>query len=247
MKKFDLIIYTLVLFVSLFTMQTNAQITLQVGGGLGYSVPTGDYGGSVADFYNGTKYGMKSGINFHGKARVGILFLNAFGEVGYTTFSGDGDISQSGAGTVKNSQKIISMKIGPEFPINIPLSPITPYVQGFVSLNSFSGDVEFTGTSVVPAGKSDLASATRIGLGGGVGVMFSLGGLKLDANIQYHLLNLAGKEYKIENVTSHTLLDNYTSLNDDKDALAGTTTDHFISNSRGISAIEFKLSVMFGL
>jgi hypothetical protein len=246
MKKFHILIYTSLLFVFLFVLQTNAQITLQAGGGLGYSVPTGDYGGSVANFYNGTKYGMKSGINFHGKARVGILFLNAFGEVGYTTFSGDGN-AQSGGGTIKNSQKVISMKIGPEFPINIPLSPITPYVQGFVSLNSFTGNVEFTGVSGVPSGKKDLASATRVGLGGGVGVMFSLGGLKLDANIQYHLLNFAGKEYKIENVTSHTLLDNYTSLNDDKDALAGTTMDHFISNSRGISALEFKLSVMFGL
>ncbi|MBK7629802.1 MAG: outer membrane beta-barrel protein [Ignavibacteriales bacterium] len=246
MKNFHLLIYTSLLFVFLFALQTNAQITLQVGGGLGYSVPTGDYGGSVSDFYNGTKYGMKSGINFHGKARVGILFLNAFGEVGYTTFSGDGD-AISGGGTIKNSQKIVSMKVGPEFPISIPLSPITPYLQGFVSLNTFSGDVEFTGVSGVPSGKKDLTSATRVGLGGGIGVMFSLGGLKLDANIQYHLLNFAGKEYKIENVTSHTLLDNYTSLNDDKDALAGTTMDHFISNSRGISAMEFKLTVLFGL
>jgi hypothetical protein len=74
-----------------------------------------------------------------------------------------------------------------------------------------------------------------------------LGGIKLDLNIQYHLLNFGGKEYKIENVTSHQRLDNYTSFNDDKDPVAGTTADHFISNSRGISAIEFKLTVLFGL
>lgn len=246
MKKLYFSLLLPAFFVLVINIQTSAQITLQVGGGLGYSVPTGDYGGSVTDFYNGTKYGMKSGINFHGKARVGILFLNAFGEIGYTTFSGDGD-TQSGGGTIKNSQKIVSMKVGPEFPINIPLSPITPYVQGFVALNTFSGDVEFKGVSGVPTGKKDLASATRVGLGAGVGVMFSLGGLKLDANIQYHLLNFAGKEYKIDNVTSHTLLDNYTSLNDDKDPVTGTTMDHFISNSRGISAIEFKLTVLFGL
>ena len=178
MKKLYFSILLSALFVLVFTFQTNAQITLQVGGGLGYSVPTGDYGGSATDFYNGTKYGMKSGINFHGKARVGLLFLNAFGEVGYTTFSGDGD-AQSGGGTINNSQKIVSMKLGPEFPINIPLSPITPYVQGFVSLNTFSGDVEFKGVSGVPSGKKDIASATRIGLGAGVGVMFSLGWIKI--------------------------------------------------------------------
>ena len=101
--------------------------------------------------------------------------------------------------------------------------------------------------SGVPSGKNDIASATRIGIGGGGGVMFSMGGIKLDLNIQYHLLNFGGKEYKIENVTSHERLDNYTNLNDDKDPVAGTTTDHFIADSRGISAIEFKLTVLFGL
>ncbi len=242
MKK----LFFLVFLATIFTFQTNAQITIQAGAGVGYTIPSGDYGGTTIDFYNGTKYGMKSGTNFHAKARVGLLFLNAFGEVGYTSFSGSGE-SQPGKGNIDISNKVFSMKLGPEYAISIPLSPITPYFQGFVSLNTFSGNVEFTGVTGVPSGKRDIASATRIGLGGGAGVMFSLGGLKLDANIQYHLLNFAGKEYKVENVTSHTLLDNYTSLNDDKDALAGTTMDHFITNTRGIGAIEFKLSVMFGL
>jgi len=246
MKKTYLSIF-FAAFILLFVSQSNAQISFQIGGGLGYSVPSGDYGGTTAEFYNGEKYGMESGINFHAKARLGLLFINAFGEVGYTTFSGDGDISQSGGGTVKNSQKIVSMKVGPEFAMNIPLSPITPYLQGFVAINTIFGSVEFTGTSVVSEGKKDLTSATRVGLGAGVGVIFSLGGIKLDANIQYHLLNFAGKEYKIDNVNSFTMLDNYTNINDDKDALTGTTTTHFISDSRAISAIEFKLSLMFGL
>lgn len=245
MKKTYLVIFfTAFLFV--FFNQTNAQITFQVGGGLGYSVPSGDYGGSAAEFYQGNKYGMESGFNFHGKARLGLLFINAFGEVGYTTFSGEGE-TVAGGGTVNNSHKIVSMKVGPEFPINIPLSPITPYLQGFVALNTISGKVEFKGTAGVPSGENDIASATRVGLGAGLGVMFSLGGIKLDANIQYHLINFAGKEYKIESPTSHTLLDNYTNLNDDKDPAAGTVMDHFIADSRSMSAIEFKLSVMFGL
>ena len=70
-----------------FTYQTNAQVTLQIGAGLGYSTPTGDYGGNTTEFYNGTKYGIESGFNYHAKARVGLLFLNVFGEIGYTTFS----------------------------------------------------------------------------------------------------------------------------------------------------------------
>ena len=249
MKKIYFSTFSAALFVIFFAFQTNAQITFQAGVGAGYSVPMGDYGGTTIDFYNGTKYGMKSGTNFHGKARVGFLFINAFGEVGYSTFSGSGEAAP-GQGTVDISNKVFSMKLGPEYAISIPLSPITPYFQGFVSLNTFSGTVEFQNmpTSLnVQNGKSDIGSATRIGLGGGAGVMFSLGGLKLDLNVQYHLLNVAPKEYKIANVTSHTRLDNYTNINDDKDPAAGTTADHFISNSRGISALEFKLSVMFGL
>ena len=82
MKKLQVSFLAAALFVIIFSFQTNAQVTLQAGVGLGYSVPTADYGGSTVDFYNGTKYGMSSGMNFHGKARVGLLFLNVFGEIG---------------------------------------------------------------------------------------------------------------------------------------------------------------------
>ena len=58
---------------------------------------------------------------------------------------------------------------------------------------------------------------------------------------------MGGKEYKVETVTSHTRLDQYTNLNDAEDPSAGTLTDHFIADSRNMSAIEFKLSVLFGL
>ena len=246
MKKTFVSTIMAALLVLIFAYQTNAQITVQLGAGAGYTIPTGDYGGTTIDFYNGTKYGMKSGYSFNGKARVGLLFLNAFGEIGYTNFTGSGE-SEPGKGNVDISNKIFTVKVGPEYSLNIPLSPITPYFQGFVSLNTFSGNVEFTGVTGVPSGKYDISSATRVGAGAGVGVLFSLGGIKLDANIQYHLMNLVAKEYKIANVTSHTRLDNYTNLNDDKDPLVGTTSDHFISDSRGISAFEFKLNVMFGL
>jgi len=239
--------YAVIVLVLLFAAQTNAQITLQVGGGLGYSSPSGDMGGSTVDFYSGTKYGLKSGFNIHGKARVGILFFNAFGEIGYTSFSGDGE-AEPGQGKVDVSQKVFSIKVGPEFQLSIPASPITPYLQGFLALNRFSGDVEFQGVSKVPSGKYDIPSESRIGLGAGVGVLFSLGGLNLDLNVQYHLMNIGGKEYSIVDPTSHERLDNYTSLNDDQDPLIELGgDDHIISSSRSIDAIEFKLSVMFGL
>ena len=87
--------------------------------------------------------------------------------------------SEPGKENVKYSNKIFTLKVGPEYTLDIPLSPITPYFQGFVSLNTFSGDVEFTGVTGVPSGKYDIASATRVGAGAGVGVLFSLVELNL--------------------------------------------------------------------
>lgn len=238
--------YLLFAFILLFSFQSNAQITLQVGGGLGYSSPSADMAGSTIDFYNGKKYGLESGFNIHGKARVGILFFNAFGEIGYTSFSGDGE-AEPGKGKVDVSQKLFSIKVGPEFQLNIPTSPITPYLQGFVALNSFSGDVEFQGVSEVPSGTFDIPSESRVGFGAGVGVLFSVGGLNLDLIVQYHLMNIGGKEYNVTDPTKFKRLDNYTSLNDEEDPLIDLGDDHIISSSRSIDAFEFKLSVMFGL
>jgi hypothetical protein len=247
MKKLQLLAFAAIFSILIFPIQTNAQISFQVGAGLGYSLPAGDYGGSTSDFYSGTKYGMKSGFNINAKARLSLLVISGFGEIDYTSFSGNGDAA-SGQGSIDISNKVVSIKLGPEFPFSIPMSPFTPYVQGFVSFNTISGSVEFKGVSNVPSGKYDIPSASRVGLGAGVGLMFKLAGFNLDANIQYDLMNIAGKEYKIENATSNERLDNYTSLNDGKDPLASLNTEgHFIGSNRAINALEFKLSVMFGL
>ena len=73
MKKALLLFTALLLLIS---PQLYSQVTLQIGGGLGYIAPAGDYSGSTIDFYNGTKYGMSNGFNYHAKARVGLLGLN---------------------------------------------------------------------------------------------------------------------------------------------------------------------------
>ncbi|MFZ2322196.1 MAG: outer membrane beta-barrel protein [Ignavibacteriaceae bacterium] len=246
MKKTYLSFLTAFLVIIIFTYQTNAQITIQVGGGVGYSVPSGDFGGDPVDFYNGTKYGMNPGFNVHGKARVGFLFLNVFGEIGYTSFSNDGGIDPANNNkTVDVSTKVFSVKLGPEFKLNIPMSPITPYLDAFVALNSFSGTVEYKGVPDLPSSEQDINSATRIGLGAGGGVLFKLGGINLDLSVQYNLMNIAGKDFE---GTKDNRLDSYIYLNDDKDPLYTVNDDkHILSDSRSISALEFKLTVMFGL
>jgi len=224
-----------------------SQISLQIGGGLGYISPTGDYGGSTVDFYNGTKFGMSSGFNYHAKARVGLLGFNLFGIIEYSTVSGDGE-SEPGQGEVENSHSIFSIKAGPEFNISPPLSPVVFYVDGFVSVNTFSGTVNFQGVSQVSSGEYDLESATRFGVGAGGGVLLDLIPIvTFDFGIHYNLYNIFGQTYT-GTTTNPKRLDAYTSLNDDKDPLYGTDDDlYIIENSRAINAWQFTLTAMIGI
>ena len=244
MKKALLLFTALLLLIS---PQLYSQVTLQIGGGLGYIAPAGDYSGSTIDFYNGTKYGMSSGFNYHAKARVGLLGLNLFGMIEYSTVSGDGE-SEPRQGTVENSHGIFSIKAGPEFNLSIPLSPIGFYLDGFASVNTFSGTVKFQGVSEVPSGERNLESATRFGVGAGGGVLLDiLPVVTLDFGVHYNLYNLFGKNYSSVS-TSHERLDSYTGLNDDKDPLYQSgDTDHFISDSRLINAWQFTLTAMIGI
>ena len=235
------------LFTLLVSTDVYSQISLQVGGGLGYISPTGDYSGSTVDFYNGTKYGMSSGFNYHAKARVGLLGFNVFGIIEYSTISGDGE-SEPGQGEVENSHSIFSIKAGPEFNFSPPLSPLGFYLDGFVAINTFSGTVKFQGVSQVPSGERDLESDTRIGVGAGGGILFDiLPVVTLDFGIHYNFYNLFGKQYTSIS-TSHERLDNYTSLNDDKDPLYQAGDDeHIIADKRSMNAWQFTLTAMIGI
>jgi hypothetical protein len=238
--------FLITIIAILFSSNIHSQISLQVGGGLGYISPTGDYGGSTIDFYNGTKYGMSSGFNYHAKARLGLLGLNLFGIIEYSTVSGDGE-SEPGQGQVENSHGIFSIKVGPEFNISPPLSPIGFYLDGFLSLNTFSGTVSFQGVSQVPSGEYELESASRFGAGAGGGVLLDiLPIVTLDLGVHYNLYNLFGKQYT-GTTTNPKRLDSYTSLNDEKDPLFGTDDDIFIiENARATNAWQFTLTAMIG-
>jgi hypothetical protein len=244
MKK-SALFFTAILFSLSFNIYS--QISLQVGGGLGYISPTGDYGGSTIDFYNGTKYGMSSGFNYHAKARVGLLGFNLFGIIEYSTVSGDGE-SEPGQGEVENSHSIFSIKAGPEFNLTPPLSPVGFYIDGFVSVNTFSGTVSFQGVSQVPSGEYDLESATRFGVGAGGGVLLDfIPIVTFDVGVHFNLYNVFGQLYT-GTTTNPKRLDAYISLNDDKDPLFGTDDDiYIIENTRAINAWQFTLTAMIGI
>ena len=247
MKHLALIATALILFISTTTF---SQITLQVGAGGGYISPTGDYAGSTVDFYNGTKYGMSSGYNFNAKVRVGLLGLNLFGIIDYSSISGDGQSDPDNKNSqIENKQNILSFKAGPEFSFDIPLSPIGFYLDGFLSVNTFSGTVSFQGVSEVSSGEYDLETTTRVGAGVGGGVLLDfIPVVTLDLGINYNWYNLFGKQYTTVVTTNPKRLDTYTSLNDDADPAYGIDDDiNIVENSRSINAWEFTLTVMFGI
>lgn len=231
----------------LFTSLAFAQISTKVGAGGGLVTPSGDYGGSTVDFYNGTKYGLSSGYNFHAKAKVSILTFALKGEIDYSKLSNDGNAFDDGRGTVEVSQSVLAFRVGPEFRIDIPLFPLTPYLDANVAMNNISGEVTYQGVSSVPSGTYDIESATRFGLGFGGGVEFSLGpGMVLDLGVHYNLINLIGKEYKSD--VDARRIDAYTAINDDSDPLnISGDDDHFIKDSRAMSNLQFTLTVLFGI
>ena len=241
------VILKISIFFLLLTVSAYTQITIQIGGGLGATSPTGKYAGTTIDFYNGSKYGLGTGFNLHAKARVGLLGFNLFGMIDYSTLSSGIGEGEPGRGEVENSQNIFSLKAGPEFNISIPLFPVGFYLDGFVSVNTISGTVKFQGLTKVPSGEYDIESATRFGIGAGGGVLVDiLPVVTLDFGIHYNAYNLFQKQYTT-NVTSHERLDAYTSLNDDKDPLYNTTDDRIIGESRSMNAWQFTLTAMIGL
>lgn len=218
------------------------QLSFQVGGGVGYAIPSGDFSGSTIDYYAGTNYGLAGGLNLHAKVRVGILGLNLTGEGSYSMFSNSGEATV-GQGKVETKKNIFALKIGPEFHLSLPVLPITPYLGLNIALNTFSGSTTFQGVSSVSSGTVDLNSASRIGAGGTLGVLLNLAGTNLDVAFHYNLHNLTGKSWE----GADNRLDTYTGLNDDKDpAYAPANTKHVVQNSRSIQSMVLTVSVMFG-
>jgi len=225
-----------------------AQVTFQVGGGAGLAVPASDYAGTTVDYYSGLKYGLSSGLNFHAKARIGLLGFKVTGEMDYSAFSNDGE-ALPGQGKVEVSQKVLAFKVGPEFQIWLPMVPVTPYVGANVALNQFSGETKFNGITRVPSGTYDLKSATRIGFGFTGGALLKLGGFtSLDLSVSYNLMNASGKAWQDENPARDERLDSYLTLNDEADPLFRAGDDrHFIGKSRAINSMQIKATLMFGL
>ncbi len=237
----------LILFAFLVSTPTFAQVTLQVGGGVGVFAPQADYGGTTIDFYRGTKYGLSSGVNVHGKVRLGLVGLMLVGEADYSSLNNSGN-SEPGQGRVEVSQKVVSLKAGPELQLKIPAAPLTPYIGANISINRFSGETMFQGVSKVPSATYVLQSSSRLGVGVSGGAIVKLGpSLDLDIGLQYNLMNVSGRSWEDLNPQDQRL-DSYLALNDDRDpAFLPNDDKHFIFSQRSIHSILFTISLLFGL
>ncbi len=245
--KTILAVSVLILLVNIPSF-AQSPMTLQLGGGLGYVSPMGNYGGSTMDYYAGTKYGLSSGINIHGKARLEFLGFNLNGEIGYTWLSNSGN-SEPGQGSINISQKVFSIKVGPEIQFKIPLSPITPYLGANISLNSFSGDASFQGVAKIPSADYAMQNAVRVGLGLGGGIILGISrNMNLDIGIQYNFLNVFGKSWNNANAASDQRLNSYLALNDAADPnYINDSNVNFINSSRSINTLSISATLMFVL
>ncbi len=253
MKHFDLIVtegimkliirlfqfsVVIIVLTTLTITQSRAQVNIKLGGGIGVMSPASDFSGSTIEYYNGSRYGLSSGFNIHGKAKIGLSGLNLDAEIDYSSLSNTGN-SEPGQGKVDISQKILSLKVGPEFRLSLPALPITPYI----------GETTFQGVSKVPSATYSVKGATRFGVGFSAGTEVSVGPfLSLDFNILYNLMNVSGKEWNDVNPGINQRIDSYLSLNDERDPQYSAGDDkHFISNARSIHSILFTASILFGL
>lgn len=249
MNSVDRIALSVLCAMTLLSTPAWPQIDLAAGGGVGFVVASGDYSGTTADYYNGTKYGFTNGYALFGKGRAGILGLTVVLEAGYTSFKAHGD-TEPGQGSLSISQHIISFRVGPEYQlVSIPLAPIKPYVGVYGMLNTFKGDATFNGASRVPSGTMTMPSASRLGLGAELGTIISVSPVwMLDFTISYNFMNLSGSEWTAGDPAHPRRADSYTALNDAADPLfLNGDQVHFIETNRSIQTLMFTASILFGL
>lgn len=239
MKK----ILGIIIFTSLFLCNYSfGQIKLSIGPIVGYTSPASDLSGSTMDYYSGAKYGLNGAVNFGAQAKVKLLIVNFKGSVMYTSLNNSGN-SEPGQGSIENNLKLLTFGLGTEFHLPLPLVPVNPYISLEYLLTNFSGETVFQGVSRVPSGTYTMESASRSGLGIGVGAEISFGKkITMDLGLRYNAYNLFSKS----NSGGDDRLSSYTSLNDEADPLNSSNPDmHPVAGSRSISAVQFNLSFLF--
>lgn len=245
MKK---IILLAVIISALGLSSAYSQISLKIGPQVGLTSPTVDYSGDVKDFYNGTKYGLRSGLHYGVIGKVQLGPLNGRLSISYASLDNSGNANPDQPNsTVEIKNNIFMLTLGTEFGFGIPFSPVKPYAGIDLLFTTISGSYNFQGTAEVSSGEKSIKSASRTGLGFSIGSEVAFGrSFVLDLSLRYNLINLFGKSY--DGVTnSNDRNDAYTNLNDAADPnYSAGNSKHPIGNSRSIATIQFNAGLLFG-
>lgn len=236
-----------IMLTILLTVPLLPQATLKLGGGVGITSAVSMMNGSTMQYYDGTRYGLNSGLNVHAKGKFGLNGLDLVGEFDFSTLTNTGN-SEPGQGEVHLNHSITSFKFGPEIHLDLPLLPLEPYLGLNISSNTFSGDTRFQGVAKVPSATYTIESATRIGIGMSLGAEVAIAPMvSLDFAAAYNFLNIYGKEWQDVHPGTDQRIDSYLSLNDAADPLyAAGDNIHFIRNDRSIHSMLFTVSILFG-
>lgn len=244
-KTFKLLVIS-IFILTVFHNSGSAQIRLALGPVLGLTSPTVDYTGETTDFYNGTKYGVRSAINYGIEGKLSLGPLNARLAFTYASLSntGKGDPNSPGS-TLEISHTLSVISIGTELGFGVPLVPVRPYIGLDLLFSSIGGTINFQGTPGVTSDSRSIGSESRTGLGLALGTEVGIGKFELDLSLRYNMYNLFGKSYKVVNNSNRT--DVYTSLNDDSDPnFVSGSNSHFVGSSRTIAAVQFQVGILFG-
>lgn len=228
-----------------FAELSHAQMSIRLGPVIGLTTPTVDYSGDPKDFYSGTKYGLRSALNYGAQGKITLGPIRGRLSVSYSSLENNGP-SGSNNGTVEIRNNLFMFTLGTEFTFGVPGSPVKPYGGVDLLFSSISGSFRFQGTSHVPSDEKSIQSASRTGLGVSIGAEVSLGrSYSVDLSLRYNLNNLFGKEYKV--ISNANRVDAYTSLNDAKDPdYDPNDNKHPIGNDRSIVTIQLQLGLLFG-
>ncbi len=240
----------LILLTLVFCFVNNvsySQISIRLGPLVGLTSPTVDYSGDAKDFYTGTKYGMRSGLNYGVMGKVLFGPLKGRLSISYASLDNNGPTGEPNS-TVEIKNNLFMFTLGTEFAFGIPASPVKPYAGIDILFTTISGSFNFSGSTPngLSGGTKNISSASRTGLGFAIGSEVDFGkSFTLDLSLRYNLVNLFGKEYTAPTNGSKT--DVYTFLNDAKDPnFNASDPKHPVGSDRSIATIQFNAGLLFG-
>lgn len=191
MKTFITVI-SMAALLSLSNTGYSQSLKLGFGGGLTIIQSPDGFTNSIPD---GAGFDSEYHIGLKVKIDLPIIPITPYGFIQYHFLRGEGSTP---LGTVETNQNIFSLGAGGELEL-VP-GPINPFLLLDLSYNNF-GDFEASGGSL----SISSGGNSRVGLGIGAGVAFTLLPIDLELSAKYNFFNLVGKEDGEETISAFVI------------------------------------------